>query len=311
MCKANKIILEIFIMKRFFALSRTAHGVLDIALPGFVALLWLGAFPPILTIAVSLFTAFAAYTAIYALNDLVGVLVDKEKFAEGINAGYSVEASDLRYPLARDILPYRSGFLWFTVWFILALAGSYLLNPFIVVILVSAAILEVIYVLLLKVTYLRTLVSGLVKSSGPIAAIYVVDPNPDLARLLLVLAWVFVWEIGGQNVPADWNDTVEDKRVHAKTIPLQLGTQTAGVIVLLTLSLTVTISLFLPWVSPLDLGWTFLLASAAAGIVLLLKPGYELYKQQKEGRLAARLFDSASYYPMAQLAIIAVFVLIQ
>jgi 4-hydroxybenzoate polyprenyltransferase len=298
-------------MKRFFALSRTTHGILDLAMPGFVALLWLGEFPPLLTIALSLFTAFAAYTAIYALNDLVGVMVDREKFAEGINAGYSVEASDLRYPLARDILPYRNGFAWFAIWFALALAGSYFLNPVIVVILITAAILEVIYVLLLKVTYLRTFVSGLVKSSGPIAAIYVVDTNPSIPLVLLILAWVFVWEIGGQNVPADWNDTVEDQRVNAKTIPLQLGTQAAGIIVLFTLGLTVLISLFLPIASSLNLGWLYSLATAAAGAFLLIKPGYDLYRQQTEGRMAAKLFDSASYYPMAQLAIITVFVLLQ
>lgn len=296
-------------MKRFFALSRTTHGVLDLAMPGFVALLWLGAFPPVGAIALSIFTAFAAYTAIYALNDLVGIAVDREKFAGGINAGYSVEASDMRYPLAQNFLPYRSGFLWFALWFAAALVGSYFLNPVIVAILVSAAILEVIYVLLLKVTYLRTFVSGLVKSSGPIAAIYVVDPNPDISKVLLVIAWVFVWEIGGQNVPADWNDTVEDKRVHARTIPLQLGTQTAGIIVLLTLALTVTFSLLLPRVSPLTLGWPYLLATALAGILLLIKPGYDLFTQQTEGRMAARLFDRASYYPMAQLVIIAIFVL--
>lgn len=296
-------------MKRFFALSRTTHGVLDIALPGFVALLWLGSFPPIVTIAVSLFTAFAAYTAIYALNDLVGVMVDREKFSEGINAGYSVEASDMRYPLARDILPYRSGFLWFAIWFAVALAGSYFLNPFIMVILIAAAVLEVVYVILFKVTYLRTFVSGLVKSSGPIAAIYVVDKNPSIPLVLLILAWVFVWEIGGQNIPADWNDTVEDKRVNAKTIPLQLGTQTAGIIVLITLGLTVLISLFLTLASPLNLGWFYRLATAAAGVYFLLKPGFDLYRQQTEGRMAAKLFDNASFYPMAQLVIITVFVL--
>ena len=285
-------------MKRFFALSRTTHGVLDIAMPGFVALLWLGEFPEWQVILLSVFTAFAAYTATYALNDLVGIAVDKEKFTEGINAGYSVEASDLRHPLAQNALSYRGGLLWFAGWFAAALIGSYLLNPAIIV----------IYCLLLKVTYLRTFVSGLVKSSGPIAAIYVVDASPALHLLLLVLAWVFFWEIGGQNVPADWNDTVEDRRVNAKTIPLQLGTQKAGNIVLLTLGLTVTISLFLPQVSHLSLGWTFLLASAVAGVFLLLKPGYELYKQ-KEGRLAAKLFDNASYYPLAQLAIISIFVL--
>ncbi|GMV35194.1 MAG: ubiquinone biosynthesis protein UbiA [Chloroflexi bacterium CFX1] len=297
-------------MKRFFALSRTTHGVLDLALPGFVALLWLGEFPPILTIALSLFTAFAAYTAIYALNDLVGIAVDREKFAGGINAGYSVEASDLRYPLAQNALSYNKGLLWFGGWFAVALIGAYFLNPFIIVILLAAALLEIIYVLLLKVTYLRTFVSGLVKSSGPIAAIYVVDNNPPIPLVLLILAWVFVWEIGGQNVPADWNDTAEDKRVNARTIPLQLGTQTAGIIVLITLSLTVLLSLFLPLASPLNLGWPYRLASAAAGAFLLLKPGYDLYRQQTEGRMAAKLFDNASFYPMAQLAIITVFVLI-
>lgn len=296
-------------MKRFFALSRTTHGVLDLAMPGFVALLWLGAFPSWQVIVLSLFTAFAGYTAIYALNDLAGMAVDKEKFAGGINAGYSVEASEMRYPLAQKVLSYKEGLLWFAGWFIAALIGSYFLNPIIVFILIAAAILEVIYVLLLKVTYLRTFVSGLVKSSGPIAAIYVVNPNPPIQLVLLVLAWIFFWEIGGQNVPADWNDTVEDKRVNAKTIPLQLGTKTAGWIVVATLLLTVIISLFLPIVSPLNLGWLYLLASAAAGAYLLLRPAIQLSREH-EGRQAAKLFDSASLYPMAQLTIITLFVLL-
>ena len=69
------------------------------------------------TILLSLVTAFAAYTAIYTLNDLVGVTGDKEKFIGGINPGYSVEASEMRYPLAQNLLSYRSGWLWFAVWF--------------------------------------------------------------------------------------------------------------------------------------------------------------------------------------------------
>ncbi len=294
-------------MKRFFALSRTTHGVLDLAMPGFCAILWLGNFPQWQVILLSIFTAFAAYTATYALNDLVGIAVDQEKFAGGINAGYSVEASDMRYPLAQNILSYRSGWLWFAAWFALALIGSYLLNPSIVIILVAATILEVVYCLLLKITYLRTFVSGLVKSSGPIAAVFVVDSAPSPYLLLLILAWVFCWEIGGQNVPADWNDTVEDKRVHAKTIPIHFGPQKAGLIVLLALGLTVLISMFLPRVSPMTLGWPYLLASAAAGYFLLLNPGFQLYRLQ-EGRQAAALFDKASYYPMAQLLIITAFV---
>lgn len=297
-------------MKRFFALSRTKHGVLDLAAPGFVALLWLGRFPEWKVFFLSLFTAFAAYTAVYALNDLVGVAVDQEKFHGGINPGYLIEASPYRHPLAQHMISYRSGWLWFAGWFLLALIGSYLLNPAIVIILIAAALFEVIYCLLLKITCLRTLIGGMVKSSGPVAAVYAMDANPALPLLLLVFAWAFCWEIGGQNVPSDWNDTVEDKRVNAKTIPLQLGPEKAGYIVVLMLSLTVTISLFLPRVSPLSLGWVFTLASALIGVLLLLKPAFKLYRQ-KEGRLAATLFDNASYYPLAQLGIIFIFVLLR
>ncbi|HMB24577.1 MAG: UbiA family prenyltransferase [Chloroflexota bacterium] len=294
-------------MKRFFALSRTTHGVLDIAMPGFAALLLLGDFPHWQVLLLSLLTAFAAYTAIYALNDLMGLIDDREKFVGGINAGYSVEASELRYPLAQNAISLREGVLWFAGWFMLALIGSYLLNPAIVIILILAAVLEVIYCLLHKVTYWRTIVSGLVKSSGPIAALFVVNPDQALRVLPVVLAWVFCWEVGGQNIPADWNDTVEDKRVNAKTIPLQLGTQKAGMLVLFFLGLTVVLSLILPLISLLSLGWLYLITTAIAGFFLLLIPGYRLYQRQ-EGRLAAELFNRASYYPLAQLAIITLFV---
>ncbi len=296
-------------MKRFFALSRTSHGVLDLATPAFCALLWLGSFPHWIVILVSVFTAFAAYTAIYALNDLVGITVDREKFSGSeINAGYSVEASELRYPLARNILSYRSGIIWMTFWFLLAAIGSYFLNPTIVWILVIASVLETIYCLLLKVTYLRTFVSGMVKASGPIAAVFVVNPNPSPQFLLLLFGWLFFWEIGGQNVPADWNDTVEDKRVGAKTIPIQFGVDKAGLIVLAALSLTVITSCFLPLISPLPLGLPYVVATVIIGYIFLLQPGFELYKL-KEGKYAGKLFDKASFYPVAQFVLISIFVI--
>jgi len=297
-------------MKRFFALSRTTHGILDLAAPAFCALLWLGSFPQWTVILLSLFTAFAGYTAVYALNDLVGIKVDKEKFADnGINPGYSVEASEQRYPLAQNLLSFKSGLFWMGTWFILALIGSYLLNPVIVFILLAAAFLEIIYCLLLKVTYLRTLVSGVVKTSGPIAAVLVVDSNPSPYFLLLLFSWLFLWEIGGQNIPADWNDTVEDKRVNAKTIPISFGVEKAGLIVITAMVLTVIASDFLPLISPANLGLPYILTSLLMGYVFLLKPGFQLY-EFKEGRHAARLFDKASYYPLAQLVLISIFLVI-
>lgn len=297
-------------MRRLLALSRSTHGILDIAMPGSTALLWLGHFPAWRVLLLSLVTAVAGYTAIYALNDLAGVKVDRQKFAlSGVNPGYSVEASALRYPLAQNLLSLRGAIAWFAFWCALALAGAWLLNPVIVIIVMAAAALEVAYVMLLKVTWWRTLVSGLVKSAGPIAAVFVVVPQPSWSWLLLLLAWLMCWEIGGQNIPADWNDVEEDRRVGAKTIPLRFGPRAAGTLVVVSLTLTVILSLFLPRMSPLPLGAAYLLASSAAGFFLLLLPGLRLaYAHQN--RQAASLFDRASLYPLAQLLIITVFVLI-
>jgi 4-hydroxybenzoate polyprenyltransferase len=294
-------------VSRFFVLSRTPHGVLDLAAPAFCALLWLGAFPPWQTILLALITAFAGYTAVYALNDFMGMKTDREKFAgSGINPGFAVEASPDRHPLAQRLLSVRSCLFWMGGWFVVAVIGSYVLNPTIILILGAAAGLEIVYCLLLKVTHLRTIIGGIVKTCGPMAAVFVLDPHPSAPLLLLLFAWLFLWEIGGQNIPSDWNDTVEDTRVNAKTVPIRLGFELAGRLILGALVLAVIASGFLPLVSPARLGLPYVAATLLVGYFLLLRPALRLYRL-KEGRLAARLFDSASYYPLAQLSLITAF----
>ncbi len=298
-------------LQPYLALSRSTHGVLDIALPAFAALLWLGAFPSGQVIALALLTGFAGYTAIYALNDLVGLEADREKFTDGeLNEGYSVEASALRYPLARRLLGVRNGLAWFGFWYALTLVGAWLLNPWLLIVVIAAPLLEALYCRLLKIGWWRVFVSGLVKSLGPIGAVLVVVPRPDPALLTLMVVWVMCWEIGGQNIPADWNDVEEDRRIGARTIPVTFGPQTAGRLVVIALILTVALSLLLPAMSPLDLGWPYLLLSLIVGVVLLLLPGLRLLRSG-DGRLAARLFDRASLYPLAMLLIALGFVLLR
>ncbi|TAM02092.1 MAG: ubiquinone biosynthesis protein UbiA, partial [Rhodanobacter sp.] len=180
--------------------------------------------------------------------------------------------------------------------------------PPIVFVVLAAAVLEVAYCMLLKVTYWRTLVSGLVKSCGPVAAVFVVQPDPSLPLLGVLVAWIMLWEIGGQNIPADWNDIEEDRGIGARTIPLVFGPRGAGWLVVVSLTLAVITSLFLPRMSPLKLGLPYLIPSALAGVFLLLWPGLQLLRSGAS-RQAARLFDRASYYPLVQLALIAIFVL--
>ena len=64
-------------IKFFLALSRTPHGTLDMATPAMTALLWYGGFPSLKIISLGLLTAFAGYTAVYALNDIIDYNIDR------------------------------------------------------------------------------------------------------------------------------------------------------------------------------------------------------------------------------------------
>lgn len=292
-------------MQRFLALSRSTHGVLDIAMPGFVALLWLGHFPSWPVLVLCLLAAVAGYTAIYALNDIMGVHDDAEKVAGGVTPGYAVEASAMRYPIAQKLVSMRGALAWFGLWMAVAVVCIWFLNPRILLILAAAAVLEIVYVKLFKVTWWRTLASGLVKSAGPVAAVYAVIEQPQGSWLLLMLAWLMLWEVGGQNILADWNDIEEDQRVGGRTIPLVFGLPVAGRAVVVLLTGVVLLSLLLPLMSPLALSWPYAVAALLAGGVLLLWPALRLARTL-DGREAARLFDRSSLYPLAMLAIIMV-----
>jgi hypothetical protein len=48
------------------------------------------------------------------------------------------------------------------------------------------------------------------------AAVFAVSPHPSRGFVLLLFLRLFCWEIGGQNVPADWHDLEEDQRRRAE-----------------------------------------------------------------------------------------------
>ncbi len=298
-------------LKLFFALSRTPHGLLDMCTPAFGALLWLGQFPPVFTIIIGLFTTFAGYTAVYALNDVVDYKVDKEKAACG---GLSCVDGDIdgvlvRHPMAQGFLSFKEGVFWSIAWSLLALIGAFILNPVCVLIFVGGCALETIYCLLWRVSPFRTFVSGAVKTSGAIAAIFAVDPNPSGMYLVLLFAMLFFWEIGGQNIPNDWSDLEDDRRMNAKTIPIRWGLSIANRIILATIILTLIVSAAIYYYSRADYGLIFVVLSLAAGCYLLLLPALKLNKSRNRVHAMA-LFNKASYYPPALLIIVLIKILI-
>lgn len=293
------------------ALSRTPHGLLDMATPALGALLWLGVFPSLGVIILGLITAFAGYTAVYALNDVIGYRTDKEKIQQsGRNGlGNDLDAVFVRHPLAQGLLSFKEALLWALAWALLALIGAYKLNPICVLIFLAGCALETVYCLLLRVSHLRAIVSGAVKASGAIAAVFAVDANPSLNYLVVLFLWLFFWEIGGQNVPNDWADIEEDKRIQAKTIPVRFGPEWANLIILGSLVLAVAMNVVLFQFPRVSVGLPYVAASLILGLYLLLIPAYRLYRTKKRIHALA-LFNRASYYPLASLAVVMIKILL-
>src|SRR5208337_2634814 len=234
-------------VKLLLALSRTPHGLLDLAAPALAALLWLGRLPPLGTTALGLLTVFAGYTAVYALNDLVDCRVDRDKLRlqGGPGADYYLDAVFLRHPLAAGKVSLPEGLLWTGAWALVAFLGAYCLNPVCALIFLAGCLLETAYCLLLRVSHWRLLVAGVVKSLGA------------LARVLAV-----------------------------------------GV-----LGLSLVFSLMILQMSPARFSLFQQLLIFGGGIYLLLLPAWGLLRSGARSR-AATLFNRASYYPLAVLAVV-------
>jgi len=258
-------------LQLFFALSRTPHGLLDMCTPAFGALLWLGHFPPGRVIILGLITTFAGYTAVYALNDVIDHRADRKKAAMGgFSGGESyMDGVLVRHPLARGLLGFKPALGWTLGWALVA--------P------------------------LRTVVSGAVTTSGALAAVFAVDPHPSGWYLLVLFLLLFFWEIGAQNIPADWTDIEEDRRLAAQTIPVRLGARRASAIVMgtivLSMAMNIVIALF---VRQYHQRLVFVLISLGIGGCLLLPPAIALYRSRQRTH-AMTLFNRASYYPAALL----------
>jgi 4-hydroxybenzoate polyprenyltransferase len=291
-------------IKLFLALSRTPHGLLDLATPGLAAILCLGALPsPGITL-VGLITVFGGYTAVYALNDLVDYRADKAKLAAGgfSGSGY-LDGIFVRHPLAQGLISFRDGLLWVLFWTTIALLGAIWLNPICAWIFVAGCALEAIYCQMLEISPWRIIIAGIVKTLGGLAATFAVDPHPAPLFLIFLFLFIFFWEIGGQNIPADWHDLDADRAGQAQTLPLCCGYQNSSKIILGSLSLSLLLFPPLLLASPLNLSGWLLPMALAAGIFLLIFPALRLY-QTKQRPQAITLFNLASYFPLVLLLLI-------
>jgi 4-hydroxybenzoate polyprenyltransferase len=292
-------------VKLFLALSRTTHGLLDLATPALSALLWLGAFPPPWIVAIGLLTAFAGYTSVYALNDLVDYRTDLERVRSGLlkDSGDYLDTVFVRHPLAQGALSFRKGLVWAAFWAVMALIGASMLGPACALLFLGGVVLEAAYCLMLKATHLRVLVSGLVKTLGGIAAVFAVDPTPSPSFLLLLFLWLFFWEIGGQNLPADWHDIEEDSELGFRTIPVRFGTGATSALILSSLVIAAGLGTYLLCTATGQFSIFCTGGSLLAGLFLLVQPAHQACRSKATSDVDV-LFAKASLYPLALLAVL-------
>lgn len=293
--------------KLFLGLSRTPHGVLDLATPALGAMLALGHFPPTTVVIVGLITAFAGYTAVYALNDLVDYRVDQQRLALKTDkrAHFDVDQISITHPIAQGLLPFRSGLVWFLLWSAVALLGACWLNPLCALLFLASASLEVIYCKLLKITYLKVVPSALVKASGGLAGVLAVDPSPSLGLVVLLFLWLAAWEVGGQNVPNDIVDMPDDALVAARTTATVKGLRESVFILVSAAAMAAFGGVAIHWVSASGIGLLYVPGAVVLGWVLLLDPAREVFRNPGP-RTCAVLFNRASYMPVAFLVLVVV-----
>lgn len=110
--------------RKFFGLSRMTHSVLDIAHPAMGALLVFGAFPAASTVVIGLMAAFAGFTAVFALNDVMDCSVDCEKMAKltGKKECFDIDSVGYRHPIAQGALSFYAALGWVMIWGLLSLS---------------------------------------------------------------------------------------------------------------------------------------------------------------------------------------------
>ncbi|MCZ9342132.1 UbiA family prenyltransferase, partial [Streptomyces sp. TRM76130] len=166
-------------VKAFFALSRGTQASLSVAQP-LVAALLADDRPPPARLAAATVAAFAAFFAVFAVNDLLDVDVDRRRFAHvRPYDGTDLDGVGGRHPLARGRLSRRAALTWTGGLGLVAVVIAALLSWVCLALLAMAALLQVLYCRLATVTPLKFLVSGAMVAVGAAAGWFAVSTSVD------------------------------------------------------------------------------------------------------------------------------------
>jgi len=276
-------------------LSRGRQALLSAAQPALGALLAIGHLPAPRIIVLGLVAATAGYLAVFSLNDVLDIKVDEAVLNAGKAEaeGYDIDTVFLRHPLARGDLSRSFSVAWVASFGVLGAVSAYLIAPLCLALFAVAVVLEVLYCSLRSVTWLKTVVSGLMVGVGGLAGWAAVAPI-TLAALPFFL-FLALWEIGGRNLPNDLADLAADRIVGLTTVATVFGAWVSAVATVYVAAATLTVLALLG--QPL----VVTLVSLGLGVWAMGLPAVALLRNPTSEQ-ASRYFNRASLLPALAFA---------
>ena len=296
------------LVRALLGMSRAIVAVFVLAHAGLAAILATKTIPDINTIIIGSLACVFGTGALIGLNDLLDIDLDRRRYVELGPApvkeeepgGFDIGSLFIHHPVARGVISLRLGIAWAALLSAASLFFIYELKPSLWPIFFAIGVFVVLYSVLGSFSYWKFLAVATAVTLGALAGWLTVADETSLA-LWFFVAWTFLWEIGGRNVPNDFNDIDEDRVLGVKTIPVVLGPKTASRVVLAALMLSYALSF--PLFILARMPAFFIAAAAAVGLYLLLIPAWGLWRDPRP-EISQRLYNRSAVYPLVLLVLL-------
>ena len=287
------------VSRALLGMSRAIVAVFVVAHAGLAAIFATGNIPSIQIIILGIFACFFGTGALIGLNDLLDIDLDRRRLEQEDEGDGDLDLGSLfiHHPVARGVISVSTGVIWVVLLSIISVGFIFLLKPSLWPIFVLIALSSAFYSILGLYTYWKFLAVAFAVTLGALSG-WLVVAEPNSSTFVLFGVWTFLWEIGGRNVPNDFNDVDEDEALGVKTIPVILGKELAGKIVFYALLASFFVSVPLMVLS--EMPWPFIVAALSTGVYLLLIPGYALMRDPRP-EVSRRLYNKSAIYPLVLL----------
>ncbi|WP_228080603.1 UbiA family prenyltransferase [Streptomyces profundus] len=286
-------------VRALYGFSRGTQATLSVAQP-LLGLLLAGGLPPGRLLLCAL-ASFAAFFAVFAVNDLIDARIDQQRFAHLRDYdGFDIDSAGVRHPLAQGRLSLAMAASWVASLGAAALVLAALISWVCVVLFVAAALLEALYCKLARVTPYKALLTGVMVALGGCVGWFAVTNAIDQPVLWLFAIWLAAWEIGGRNIVNDLADVEEDIHLGVRTIPVVYGQRVSVVLAFGALLVAFLASVGMMVCAFPAFGLLGVAGTVLAGGYALVTPGFRLLRDPHP-RTALAVFNRASLYPVVLL----------